>query len=227
MHRYRYMYIIYDYRLLELYIYRIPAASSSGRRHLNLFIQDSPVLSKQKSLNRHWKPPPSWSFATSLRKWSQTFQPTLQLARPSPQVIQRNKHLTNTSLPVDSDTILVVKCWPTSIIVPIHNILGLKPENYLYFPDITIKRVDWCTSPLEKCERLNLALTHKNNNCFDKARSTFQDGTRMDTWLATSQRWEAPAVLVGDFFRSLSKIRRIPVFLMDYWSVSLSQEWHG
>jgi len=29
------------------------------------------------------------------------------------------------------------------------------------------------------CSWLNLALTHKNNNCFDKARSTFQDGTRM------------------------------------------------
>ena len=42
----------------------------------------------------------------------------LPTKRTSPQVIQRNKHLTSMFLPIDSGTILV-KCWPTGIIMQI------------------------------------------------------------------------------------------------------------
>jgi hypothetical protein len=35
---------------------------------------------------------------------------------------------------------------------------------------------------LSKAARLNLALTQQNNKCLDKARQTFQEGTRMAAW---------------------------------------------
>lgn len=35
---------------------------------------------------------------------------------------------------------------------------------------------------LSEAARLNLALTQQNNKCLDKARQTFQEGTRMAAW---------------------------------------------
>lgn len=144
-------------------------------------------------------------------------------------------------LPIDSGTILV-KCWPTGIIMPIPLYPSIKTLEMLLLTSQTSPASNWriviyiyicILIAAGKCARLNLALTHKNNNCFDKARSTFQDGTRMDTWLVTrvgssSSWWEAPAVLVGEILNSkLIKDLKDPYSQKDSWSVSLSQEWHG
>ena len=96
----------------HIYIFFFTYAFCSGMGMY--FIQDAPVLSRGNIPQSCLKPSAEMNFCYFFAQ----ILVALPTKRTSPQVIQRNKHLTSMFLPIDSGTILV-KCWPTGIIMQI------------------------------------------------------------------------------------------------------------